>query len=56
MNGHVSPHPIVTTTSAASTISSVQRFGCSPAMSIRFSAITATAAGFIWSAGSEPPE
>jgi hypothetical protein len=36
-------------------MASVKRFGCSAVVSIPFSAITATAVGFIWLAGSEPP-
>jgi hypothetical protein len=47
----VSLQPVVTTASAASNMSFVQRFGCSVAMSMPFSAIAATAEGFTWSAG-----
>src|SRR5215217_6164572 len=47
---------MVTTTSAARTISSVQGFGNSARMSMPTSAITSIAAGLTVLAGSEPPE
>src|SRR5712672_414127 len=40
--GQVSPHPMVTTTSTASSTSDVHRLGCSDVMSMPFSAMTAT--------------
>ena len=46
-SGHASPQPIVTTTSAACTISSVQGLGNSWAMSMPTSAIARTADGLI---------
>ena len=54
--GHASPHPIVTTTSAARTSSSVQVFGNSAEMSTPTSRITATADGLTRSPGSDPPD
>src|SRR5256886_11313618 len=54
--GHESPQPMVTTTSAARVISSVQGLGNSVPMSIPTSAIASTATGLTVLAGSEPPE
>jgi len=54
--GQASPHPIVTTTSAAWTISSVQGLGNSRVMSMPISAIACTADGLISSPGSDPPD
>jgi hypothetical protein len=47
---------MVTTTSAACTISFVHGFGNSRLMSMPTSAIAAIAAGLTWSAGSDPPD
>ena len=47
---------MVTTTSAACTISSVQGLGNSAVMSMPTSAIACTAAGLISSPGSDPPD
>ena len=54
--GQASPQPIVTTTSAARTTSSVHGFGYSVEMSIPRSAIAATAEGLTSMPGSEPPD
>ena len=54
--GQASPHPIVTTASAARTTSSVQGFGNWALISIPISAIASIAAGFTSLAGFEPPE
>ena len=56
MNGQLSPHTIVTITSADRSISSVHALGVGFEMSIPFSAITATATGSIESAGPDPAE
>jgi hypothetical protein len=54
--GQASPQPIVTITSAARAISSVQGFGYSAEMSMPTSAIAAIAVAFVASPGSDPPE
>ena len=55
-NGQASPHPMVTTTSAAWTISSVHGLGNSRVMSMPTSAIAAAADGLISLPGSDPPD
>ncbi|CAM4490895.1 hypothetical protein NONI108955_34980 [Nocardia ninae] len=52
----MSPQPMVTMTSAARMISSVQGLGYSLAMSTPISAMAATAAGLRAWPGSEPPD
>ena len=54
--GQASPQPMVMTTSAARTTSSVHGLGNSAVMSMPTSAITAIAAGLICDAGSDPPD
>src|ERR1700690_3889702 len=54
--GQASPHPIVITTSAARTTSSVSGFGNSSLMSIPSSVMASTTAGLISSAGVLPAE
>src|SRR3990170_2312607 len=54
--GHASPHPIVTTTSAASTASVSSFFGTSAETSIPSSAIAATTEGLSSAAGALPAE
>src|SRR5258705_7769603 len=54
--GQASPQPMVTTTSAACTISSVQGLGYSPVMSMPTSAMASMAEGLISFPGSEPPD
>ena len=55
-DGHASPQPMVMTTSAARTTSSVSGFGNSWAMSMPSSAMAATTAGLISSPGSDPAD
>ena len=54
--GQASPHPIVTTTSAASTASELSGFGSSFEMSTPTSARAATTAGFTSLAGALPAD
>ena len=55
-SGQASPQPMVTTTSAARTISSVHGLGNSCEMSMPISAMAATADGFTSMPGSDPPD
>src|SRR4029453_6062346 len=54
--GQASPQPMLMTTSAARTTSSVQGFGYSPEMSMPRSAMASTAPGLISRPGSDPPD